>query len=446
MLDLQYVIDLMDNVVALFDAEGVIYMLNKRAEQWLPFKNAELVNKNVRYLKDEGYVTGNLCIEEVIKRKEVVYQNVLYSNDRLIFYTGTPAFSHKGTFVGGVLVGRDMTQLMKLYQQQKNSDYTPQDENLIGESEGMQRVLKLIESVAPTDAPVMITGESGVGKEVVAQAIHKRSRRAGKPCLAINCGAIPAELIESELFGYEEGAFTGSKRGGKKGLLESADGGTVFLDEIGEMPKQLQSKLLRVLQEGKLTRVGGTKEISINVRYISATNLPPEKLRNEQYFRQDLYYRLCVIPIQIPPLRERGKDVCLLANYFIDRFNEKYLRNAHLTEEGCKCLAAYEWKGNVRELRNVMERLVIMSVRDEIRVHDIEFVLNLDTVLEGEGEADKLTIQGVMALDEAYKLVDRILIPRAVDLTGSYKKAADVLGVTRSTLYRKMQSSGISEE
>ena len=185
----------------------------------------------------------------------------------------------------------------------------------------MMAIKQMIRKVARTDVPVFITGESGVGKEVIAQAVWKNSNRADKPCISINCAAIPSELIESELFGYEEGAFTGAKRSGKKGLFEKANGGTVFLDEIGELHKNVQIKLLRVIQEKELTPVGGSKVVPLDIRFISATNLPPEKLRSEKYFRQDLYFRLSVIPIAIPPLRERREDIIPLAEYFLHKFN-----------------------------------------------------------------------------------------------------------------------------
>ena len=332
--------------------------------------------------------------------------------------------------------------LYLLYKEQDRHPIQTTDDELIGDSREIGLVRRQILNAAKTDAPVMIIGESGTGKEVIARSIYKNSRRADKPCVAINCSAIPTELVEAELFGYEEGAFTGARKGGKKGLLESANGGTVFLDEIGTLPKHLQSKFLRVIQENKMMRVGGVREIDLDIRYISATNLTLAQLRDENYFRQDLYYRLCVIPIQVPPLRQRIGDAEQLAAYFVDYFNKLYMKHTVLTEEVLELIRGNTWPGNVRELRNIMERLVITADDEELNAEDYKLATSIDSV-EDEVDKTRLELDDIVTLDDAYKMVDQILISRAVRQMGSVKKAAKVLGINRSTLYRKIQDSRV---
>lgn len=440
-MNIQYIIDQIDEIVAIFDHKGTVYMLNQKAHELLPFDINDVLHKNVQVVRERHYVDGPTVIEEVIEKKVTVHRNILYNGNKLISYTGNPAFNRSGEFVGGVLTGRDMSLLMKLYHE--NEAGSIGDEEVIGESGAMRQIKRMISKVAKTDVPVFITGESGVGKEVIAQAIWKNSSRADKPCIAINCAAIPSELIESELFGYEEGAFTGAKRSGKKGLFEKANGGTVFLDEIGELPKNVQSKLLRVIQEKELTHVGGSQVIPIDVRYISATNLPPEKLRSEQYFRQDLYFRLSVIPISIPPLRDRWEDIIPLAEHFLRKFNEKYKKEFKLSQKLTAKMKAYDWNGNVRELRNVMERLVVISNNRELQVEDFELVINFDYYDEVKEEG--VAINGMMPLEDAYRQCDRILIQRAMKKAGSANKAAEMLQIDRSTLYRKIKNYEITE-
>ena len=401
---------MVDEVVLIFDETGTILMGNDKVDEWLPCSRDEIVGNNVRFLQHANYTRGILTIEEVIQKRKAVFNNVLYSNGKLISYTGKPAFDKEGNFIGGVLeIGLVRRQIL---------------------------------NAAKTDAPVMIIGESGTGKEVIARSIYKNSRRADKPCVAINCSAIPTELVEAELFGYEEGAFTGARKGGKKGLLESANGGTVFLDEIGTLPKHLQSKFLRVIQENKMMRVGGVREIDLDIRYISATNLTLAQLRDENYFRQDLYYRLCVIPIQVPPLRQRIGDAEQLAAYFVDYFNKLYMKHTVLTEEVLELIRGNTWPGNVRELRNIMERLVITADDEELNAEDYKLATSIDSV-EDEVEKTRLELDDIVTLDDAYKMVDQILISRAVRQMGSVKKAAKVLGINRSTLYRKIQDSRV---
>src|SRR5512143_180085 len=252
---------------------------------------------------------------------------------------------------------------VKILKEQQKTTFRPY--NIIGKSRAIQTVLDMIQKIALSDAStVLIQGESGTGKELVARAVHMHSARSDKPFMAINCAAMPETLLESELLGHEKGAFTDAKTQ-KKGLLELADGGTVFLDEVGDMPYSMQAKLLRVLEDKTFKRIGGVKDISVDVRIISATNQDLKELMTEGRFRKDLYYRLQVVPIFLPPLKERKEDILPLARYFIETFNAEFHKNVkEISEKAREFLVQYEWPGNVRELKNVIERAMILESED----------------------------------------------------------------------------------
>ncbi|MCI0525686.1 MAG: sigma 54-interacting transcriptional regulator [Acidobacteria bacterium] len=304
--------------------------------------------------------------------------------------------------------------------------------NLVGESERMRSVLNFIAKVAPTDSTVLIRGETGVGKELGARAIHVNSRRAECPFVAINCAALTETLLESELFGHEKGAFTGATSQ-KKGKFEMADGGTIFLDELGEMSMALQVKLLRALQEQEFERVGGTRVIKVNVRLIAATNRDLEAMIKQGIFRQDLYYRLNVVSLVMPPLRERREDIPLLANYFATKYAQKCNRHIRgVSPEARACLKAYDWPGNVRELENAIERAIVLGSSDLIRPEDLP-----EAVLESEGEDALSTGSSIGKYHETIRETKKQLILMAVDQTGgNVTEAAKLLGVQANYLHR----------
>jgi DNA-binding NtrC family response regulator len=308
--------------------------------------------------------------------------------------------------------------------------------DFVGVSKAIREVYQLIESVAQRDVPVMITGESGTGKEVVARTIHKMSRREAKPFLAINASAIPESLIESELFGHERGAFTGAVAT-RQGVFEQANGGTLLIDEIAEMPMALQPKLLRVLADGKVRRLGGTYEFEFDVRVLAATNRDPLRAIEEGKLREDLYYRLNVVPIMLPPLRERAEDVPLLVQHFVREFDSKHrLTIEGATDEAMAMLKAYSWPGNVRELRNVIERSVVLSKGDWIEEKDLPPYIR-DPSLRPE----KL----VFAVGETTVAdAERELIMKTLERAGNNKaEAARQLGVDVKTIYNKLKTYGI---
>ncbi len=332
------------------------------------------------------------------------------------------------------------------------------ERSIIGNSRAMQEVYKVLGKVAPSDVTVLITGESGTGKELVARAIHFNSPRLGKPFLAINCAAIPRELLESELFGHEKGAFTGATER-KSGKFEQANGGTLFLDEIGDMPLELQAKLLRVLQEKEITRTGGNSTIAVDVRIVAATNQDLKEKVKAKEFREDLFYRLNVVPMALPPLRERRDDIPLLAASFLQRAHEELAVPAQgLTQEALSLLCRHSWPGNVRELENVIQRAALLSPDPTLTPEDFP-----DLLQEGmeEGEADgslealitrklraSLSRMDVQELDNLYEMVleqvERPLINIVLEKTrGNQVRSADILGINRNTLRKKIQTLGI---
>lgn len=335
---------------------------------------------------------------------------------------------------------RQLERENSLLKQQLRKKY--RFENFIGDSGAIQKVFELIEKVADTDSTVLITGESGTGKELIAKAIHYNSYRRDNPMVVINCGAIPEELLESELFGHEKGAFTGAHKM-RVGRFELANGGTIFLDEIGDMSPNLQVKLLRVLQEQKFERVGGTRTLEIDVRIIAATNKNLINAVNKGTFRQDLYYRLNVIPMKVPPLRLRKSDIPLLIDFFIKKFTKQNRKRiSGLTQGAQDALMAYSWPGNVRELENLIERLIILSNGDSIEFDDIP------ESIKGKGariESIEVKIpKSGIVFDRAVEEYEKKLILQALSETNWVKtKAAKLLNINRTTLIEKMKKKNL---
>ncbi len=309
--------------------------------------------------------------------------------------------------------------------------------SLVGNSAAAQRVYELMRQVSNTRTNVLISGESGTGKELVARAIHAASERRDKPFVAVNCGAIPDNLLESELFGHVKGAFTGAIQN-KSGLFDVADGGTLFLDEIGDMSLRTQAKVLRALQEQAFEPVGGST-LRVDVRVITATNKDLEKEIAEGRFREDLYFRLNVVPLRVPALRERAEDIPLLASHFIERFSRQYGRVKRLSADAIETLKTYRWPGNVRELRNVMERLVILVAGDTVTRTELPASLR-----GGRGLAPEPPDGGARSLKEGREQFERrFILHKLQEAGGNVLRAAELLGLERSNLYRKMRAYGI---
>jgi len=312
-------------------------------------------------------------------------------------------------------------------------------EGVVGNSPQMRRIITTLKQIAPTSATVLIEGETGTGKELVAKAIHYNSPRRNKPFKAINCAAFSETLIESELFGHEKGAFTGADRT-RQGTFEYANGGTLFLDELGDMPMTTQIKLLRVIETGEIVRVGSNEPIKVNVRIISATNQDLEEQVREGKFRKDLYYRLKVVSIRLPPLRERREDIPLLVDYFIKELTKKHDKSVRgVTRDARRALMSYDWPGNVRQLRNVIESAIVVDTDGLIGEDDLEGtdLMPASAVSEGDGAANLIG----RPLDE----VEKFYIEQALKLTGGNREeAAKMLGIGERTMYRKIKLYGLS--
>lgn len=306
---------------------------------------------------------------------------------------------------------------------------------LVYNSVKMRELINLVKRIAAVDSTVLIQGESGVGKELVADLLYSNSSRKNGPFIKVNCGAIPENLLESELFGYEAGAFTGASKNGKAGLFELAEGGILFLDEIGDMPLNLQVKLLRAIQDMQISRVGGIKPIKMNIRILAGTNRNLHDMVEKGNFREDLFYRLNVVPIYVPPLRERKEDIPALSNYFLKNFNHKYQMNKKLTADVMTCFINYQWPGNVRELENLIERLIITTSHDYINLGDLPLWLN-----QTRCHKDK---PPVVSLRNAVEKTEKKVLEDAFTLYKSTYEVARVLEVNQSTIVRKAAKYGI---
>jgi len=304
--------------------------------------------------------------------------------------------------------------------------------NIVGESAAINKVFSLVERISASDSTVLILGESGTGKELVATALHYQSNRKGKPLIKVNCAALPEGLIESELFGHEKGAFTGAVRR-KPGRFELANGGTIFLDEIGDVPLSTQSKILRVIQERQFERIGGTTTMTVDVRIIAATNRNLEEEVRVGRFREDLYYRLNVIPLVLPPLRERREDIPGLIEFFMEKYRKKLSKNVRLSGETVEALLSYDYPGNVRELENAIERCVTLSGSNVIGKEDLP-----DTVANRQQVAGSLLLSDVAADAEKNHILEVLKTTR-----GGKTSAAKILGISRKTLWEKMNVYGI---
>lgn len=379
-VDYQIVVDQLDDNILIADREERVLYINRAYEENTGIPAEALLGKTVTELLESGKYFTQAVVPDVIRQKKRVMKlSDRPGEERPGIVIGTPVFDADNKLQYVVASNRGLNSFFELrdnfntfmdslrhlhkgsepVRRYQSSQDLPMKHRMVGGSEEMQKIIHFVENVGATDAAVLITGESGTGKELIADAIYKNSGRAKKPFIKVNCTSIPATLIESELFGYEKGAFSGASSQGKKGLFEAANGGTLLLDEIGDMPLELQAKLLRVLQSNEVTRVGGTKPIQLDIRLITSTNSNLKEKIKEGTFRSDLYYRLHIIPIHIPPLRERVEDIPALCDYYTRRFSEKYSRSISLSEENIELLQRYPWPGNIRELRNIMEYLVV---------------------------------------------------------------------------------------
>lgn len=427
------------------DGNGITVRVNPAYEAITGIKADEVLGEHVSNLERRGYFLPSVALEVLRSRRPVtlVQRN---RNGKLVLTTSTPAFDENGNIFRVVSNIRDITELAHLYEALGGSRALPENDavpeespgdEVIAESPAMRRVVHTAGRLAQVDSTVLLLGEPGVGKGVIARLIHRLSRRKDAPFITVSCAAIPEHLLESELFGYAPGAFTGAQRGGKMGLFESADTGTIFLDEIGELPLSLQPKLLQVLESREVTRVGSNRPKPIDVRIIAATNRNLEEMVMAGSFRKDLYYRLCVIPLFIPPLRERRDDIIPLVLKFVDQHNKRYGTNKSVAPEVLDFCLAHPWPGNVRELMNLIERLLVLSPSSEIRLEDLPPEYAHSTSPSG---ADSVNVELAfpLSLREVMERVEKSIVKKALNQAGSIRRAARLLGVDPSTVCRKL--------
>jgi len=434
------------------DGEGRVVRINKASEEINDIRAEQVVNRKMEDLVAEGLIDRSVTLE-VLKSHAAVTMIQNLKNGKQVLVTGNPVFDESGKISLVVVNDRDITELNKLraeleetralssrYRKELSNVYWKDDllPEIVVRSEAMHRVLSTAFRVAEVDSTILIQGESGVGKGLVAKLIHRASKRKDGPFIRVDCGAIPEPLIESELFGYEAGAFTGALSKGKPGYFEMAEAGTLFLDEIGELPKNIQVKLLRFMEENEVVRIGGTKQKKIDTRIIAATHRDLEAMVEERSFRKDLFFRLNVVPLRVPPLRERKEDVPPLIHHFLNKYNAKCGTAKVLRGSAVDCLCVYPFPGNIRELANLMEQLVVLSSNREIDLKDLPSVVR--SVSSREREVPESMGWNLRAAVES---LERETLRRAIKEFGSQRRAAGPLGVNQSTLARKMRKYGL---
>ncbi len=422
----------------IMDGKGITLRVSKSWENFSGIKREDLIGKSVYEIVAQGIYSDSAAIHVIRQRKPVT---IVYTTKtgRKALVSAVPIFD--GANIWRIVSNvRDITELSKYRKELEENNSVKNQElskakktnikEVITKSRSMEGVFKLALQTANSDATVLILGESGVGKDVLARFIHRNSGRSKGPFINVNCGAIPENLMESELFGYEEGSFTGAKKNGKPGMFELAENGTLFLDEIGEIPIQMQAKLLHVLQNHSIMRVGGMKQISINVRILAATNQDLKIMIEQGKFRKDLYYRLNVIPIAIPSLRERSEDIAPLIMHFLAVNNEKYNLTKKISSSALDYLLRYNWPGNVRELENLIERLVLTCSENVIDKD------HLPSFIQKKNLFKTMQDKGLTSLKEAKEELEKEMVAWALENFKSTRKAASFLGVAQPTIVR----------
>lgn len=435
------------------DGKGKTLRINPAIKRMTNLGEKELLNKSMQELVKNGILSRSASLI-VLEKKKPVTTTLTTVTGKTLLVSANPVFDENSQIIRIVTNVRDISELNRLkqkleqleglknhYEFQLNQLKIKMSDNLIYKNKDMEQIVYQAMKVAEVDSTVLITGESGVGKELIAEIIHRNSSRHNGPFIKLNITAIPENLIESELFGYEAGAFTGAKKEGKAGMFELANEGTLLLDEIGDLPLHLQVKLLRALQQRDIFRVGATKPIKIDVRIIAITNKDLENLINNGQFRKDLFYRINVVPIHVPALRDRIDDIPLLVNHFLNHFNQRYNLQKKVSTSLIATLMNYEWPGNIRQLENLIERLVVISSEEILDVtHLPANILNLPKENE---EIDFWGKDEIIPLKEAVESVEKLLLTKTFKFVSTYEEAAKILGVDTSTVYRKVKKYNI---
>lgn len=441
------------------DRTGQVLAINKAAEKVEGIRALDVVGKNIRELVEDGSVDRAVTPEVLATQKQVTIVSYKTRANKTLLVTGTPAFDENGDIYLVVVNERDMTELTALKNQLEDSqmvtekimdelaELTMQDlreHDIVAESKEMNKVLEIALRLSRIEASnILILGESGTGKGLLAKFIHKASRSGKKPFIQINCAALPENLLEAELFGYEKGAFTGARDQGKAGLIELAHEGTLFLDEIGDMPLSLQAKLLKYLDDYEVMRLGGTKSIQVNCSVIAATNRDIQARVRKRQFRQDLFYRLNVFTLEIPPLRERPEDIFDLVHYYLNRYNKKFGVQKKIHSNAIAMLQAYPFPGNIRELKNIVKKAVAIS---ENPVLD-DFIKNSIHPETGGGYVPvdyRRAGGGSSSLASGLLALEKQILKDAMTRCRSTSEVAKDLGISQPTAFRKMRKHGLS--
>lgn len=443
--------------ILIADSKGEVLWLNQACETLANVPRSKIIGKTADTLEKRGVFMPSATRMVLDKQGTVSTVQTTVQNRKYIT-SGYPIKDEQGKIEFIVAHGRDITEavrtnlqleetqeLLKRYSQEiiqirQENDLAASEQFFIGKSPVYLSLISIVDKIASTDTTVLITGETGAGKNVIASRIHQLSERSHEPFVEINCGAIPESLIESELFGYKKGAFTGANSGGKAGLIKMADKGTLFLDEIGELPLHLQAKLLQFIQQKRFLPIGGTDYQTANVRIIAATNRDLFEQVQEGLFRSDLFYRLNVLPIRVPSLKERSTDITDLLQFNLQKYNKKYKRECKFSKEVLKSLQAYDWPGNIRELENLVERLVIISAHHEIRLEDLPF-----QVQPKEKSSFSLNkYEKGQSLTDILHTIEQEIIEEAYSEFETTRKTAEELGITQSLLMRRVRKYGIN--
>ncbi|MCR4430629.1 MAG: sigma 54-interacting transcriptional regulator [Tepidanaerobacteraceae bacterium] len=422
-----------EGIIAL-DENKKIIMFNPKAEELLGVPAEKILFKNIQNVNFSNII-------RIFEKGEPAFQKIIDINKTKLLVNRAQINVDRQKY-GTVITFQDVSKIQELEKNIRKELHkkglTPSCsfEDILGNSVLLKETIQMAQKYSKTNSTVLIVGESGTGKELFANSIHAASPRARGPFVAVNCAALPESLLESELFGYEEGAFTGAKKGGKIGLFELAHGGSLFLDEIGEMPLGLQAQLLRVIQEKKVMRIGGNKLIPVDVRIIAATNIDLKKRIQEGKFRLDLFYRLNILTLNIPPLRARPEDIIVLAKYFIDYFSKIYNKtiNSNFTKPVIELLQSYSWPGNVRELKNLMEKCVVLTEKQEINLL-IKNLLDESEEYDGQTENNKISIN-ISTFEE---MENQIIEQLSKKFGGNKAMLAKELGISRTTLWKKLK-------
>ncbi|MBU8731853.1 sigma 54-interacting transcriptional regulator [Cytobacillus oceanisediminis] len=447
--DLNFILDTTHSAITITNGEGVFTRISKSCEKIFGVPESELVGKNAFILEEQGFFSTSVTCEVIRKKRRVTIIQKTAAN-KTVLVTGTPIFNREKKIEKIINISKDITETDKLASDlkrlQAEHEWMKQElmkrtqlerGKVASESPDMKKIIELVHHIANMEATVLLLGETGVGKGYMADMIHSVSNRKDRPFISINCGAIPENLLESELFGYEKGAFTGALKDGKKGLFETAGSGTIFLDEIGDMPVSLQVKLLHVLDDRTVRRIGGTASFKVDCRIIAATNKDIKELVRAGQFREDLFYRLNVVPITIPSLRERKEDLLFLAKMFLDSMNNKYKMKKTFSEEAIRALYDYNYPGNIRELQNMIERLVINTIGDTI---EAEKILEMTEASSPSTQSDEFT-----PLKEAVEQLERNMLLTAFQKYKTTRRVAEVLKIDQSTVVKKAKKLKVHE-